>query len=378
MENTISALPVDDDRTILETGEAYDYYFSLLCRMCETLLQTYEAEERKGSYEARMMKLFVSKFLYTVKVLRMKFTHSPAHNRLPWLDLSDSGFPNHAEITKLETDLLSKDSQLADIPMESLLKLKLLDHMFQNHEESRELLWQLSERAYLEALDIDRLFLAFTPGELVRQKDTKTGRSYTYSWAYYGFETNIPYVHIMSFEQDMSEEPLESNATLMRHFLKVIRAEGARVPDIQFLALQIDDALEPIHPKIIKRVGIGPMYSPLIHSEAAEGVEQVVCSLIKRFGNRIDDFMVFYTLDMIFSESQKVSSGLFSGKRVREIFHIPSTDDEAFKRRASLVQKGVVMPHGVRQHISPEERQLLGLDKLKVVTYDQRGGVHGA
>lgn len=365
------------DFSNLSSGEAYSLYFGLLSSMGEKLLLTYGIEESRGSYEATMMKAFLAKFLFTMHVLRIKFTHSPSHNRQLWIDLTNSGFPNHAEIAKLETDMLSRESQLTDIPTESLLRMKLLDHMFRKHEESSDLLWQLSERTYLELLDPSNMFLAFTPGELVRHADTKNTRAYTYSWGCYDFETNRPYVHVMAFEQDMEEEPLETNSTLLRQFLKVVRAEGSRVPELAILAFAIDDSLDPMHPKIIKRVCIGPLHSPLLFRENSPSLEAHACSLLKRFSKRIDDFMIFFTTEVVFSQSQKVTRSVFSKPKVREIFHIPSTDDEAFRRRASIVHKNVMMPHIVLQHMAPEDSKLLELGGVKILTYDEKGDVHG-
>ena len=379
---TTGLAPADElsrDFSQLENREVYGLYFSLLSSVGQKLLQTYAVADGQENYEVRMMKVFLEKLLYTIRVLRIKFTHSPAHNRKLWIDLSDSGFPNHAEIAKLETDMLSRQEQLLDIPTEQLLKLRLLDFMFARHEESADLLWQLSERAYLELLDPDRLFLAFTPGELVRRADVKNNRAYTYSWGCYDFETNRPYMHVMAFEQDMSEEPLVSNPTGFRQFMKVVRAEGSRVPEIGILAFAIDDALEPIHPKIVKRVCIGPMFSPLLFTGTPPAKEVLACSLLKQFGSGIEDFCLFYTTEVLFSARQSVTGGgFFSKSRVREIFHIPQTDEQAFKRRASIVNQNVMIPHSVLQHMTREDQASLELGGIKIITYDEKGDVHGA
>ncbi|MBX4205355.1 MAG: hypothetical protein KW788_04205 [Candidatus Doudnabacteria bacterium] len=292
--------------------------------------------------------------------------------------MSESGFPNHAEFARLETDMLTRDSQLLDIPTETLLKLALLDHMFAKHEESADLLWQLSERAYLDGLDPTRLFLAYTGGELLRQTDTKTTRAYTYSWACLDFETNRPYLHVMGFEQDKDTDPLEDSPTLFRQFLKVVRAEGSRIPDMQILGASIDEALTAIHPKIIKRVSIGPLYSPLLLNGDTDETEKYACTLLSHYSHRTSDFMLTLTTEVLFSESQKPTRGIFSSKRVMEIFHIPFTDEEAFRRRASMVRTNIMLPHVVNQHLTAEDAKVLIPAGARIVTYDEEGDVHGS
>jgi hypothetical protein len=182
----------------------------------------------------------------------------------------------------------------------------------------------------------------------------------------------------MGFEQDKDVDPLENSPTLFRQFTKVIRAEGSRVPDLQILGASIDEALTAIHPKIIKRIGIGPLYSPLLLNGDTVEVELCACSLLKRVGHRVSDFMLQFTTEVLFSESQRITKGIFSPKRAMEIFHIPSTDEEAFKRRASMFRKHIMLPHIANQHITAVEAKVLGVTGAKIITYDEDGDVHGS
>jgi hypothetical protein len=381
METSESRSEVNREFFSFNTGEAYERYFNLLASVGRKLILAYGVTDSDGKelLEAKVVQTFIEKFLYTVSALNIKFTYSPAHNRQLWIDLSESGFPNHAEITKLDTDLVTKDSQLMDIPNASLLRLKFLDHLFQTLDESKDLLWQMAEREYLEMLDSNQLFTAFTPGELVRFQDNRKGRSYVYSWGCYDFETNRPYIHVMAFEQDLDREPLESDSTQLRHFHKVVRAEGSRVPQLSILGIVIDEALDWVHPKVIKRFCVGPLYSPLLLNGEPGEQEQEACQLLRRFSRSMNDFMLFYETEIVFSEKQKETRSMFAPKKVREIFHIPVTDNEAFKRRASIVQKSIMMPHVVLQHMSRQDKELLGIHGgVKVLTYDEKGDVHGA
>jgi len=377
MNDTIGVNP--GDFAVLDDG-VYTMYFRTLLNAFKRLLLVQDASE--DTQEAQTVKSFVSRLLFTIEALRMKFTYSPVHNRDMWIDLSTSGFPNREVIASLETDLRTREERLQRLLPGQLLRAKVLDHMFAQHEEPGELLWQLADRTYFEMIDQDKLFLAFTPGELVRRRKSRESgcvRQYSYSWGCYDFSTNRPYVHVMYFDQDTEDEPLERDNAALIQFLHVVKSAGSRASEIGNIALVIDDALTHIHPKTLKRVCIGPLYSPLLirgRTEFSDECEAAACALLAKYEKQPDDSVLFFTDEIVFSRQQRHVRTLF-GKRVREIFDIDNTGSIAQERRASLVHRSVIMPHVIAQHIQSEEGTGLDLKDVRVVTYDEKGDVHG-
>lgn len=369
------------DFAILPGSDVYALYFNLLLDAFGKLLTAQAAEAAHGNYEAEVTKGFLEKLLFTVRALRLKFLYSPVHNLE--VDMSNSGFPNRDVIASLENDLRLRDDRLQKLQPESLLKMRILDCLIQKGEEPSDLLWQLADRAYFDIIEEEKLFFPFTPGELIKRKKSKDAgdvRSYTYSWACYDFSTSRPYFHIMSFDQDSYLEPLEKDDASLLQFLHVIKAEGRRAPNISVLATAIDSAINWLHPKSIKRVCLGPLYSPLLIGNRTcftDEIEAAACSLLASCGKRPQDFFLFFTHEMVFSERQ-VERGSFFGKRVREIYHIPTDDPAAFSNGASSVFRSVLMPHVVRQNIKTEEANAFELNTLKVLTYDEEGKIYGA
>ena len=301
-----------------------------------------------------------------------------------WIDLGDSGLPNAQEISTVSVDLLHKESRLRNLPAEPMLKQLILDYMFKYHEEPIDFLWQLAERTYLDMLKESKLFLPFMLEEDNIQKQASTRkdmRTYLASWACYDFKTSRPYIHVMSFDQNNEAIPLEHRKANHLQLLELIRAEGSRVPDVGILAMAVDDALESIHPKILKRIGLGPLYTPLLLNQ--EGAElddkhQAMADMFDQYGEE-DDFIFTMTDEIIFSKSQRVTTSMFSPNgRVREIFHIPETDPESYARRASVIHKHVLMPHHLAQHLDKKiVERVPELQGARVLTYDASGAVHG-
>jgi hypothetical protein len=164
------------------------------------------------------------------------------------------------------------------------------------------------------------------------------------------------------------------------HLLEVIEMEGARVPDVGIVAMAIDDGLETVHPKVLKRIGFGPLYTPLLlrRHPAPGDRERALLELFERHGNE-DDVILSITDEIVFSKRQQVTKPLFSpSSRVREIFHIPESDPESYRRRASVVHKHVLLPHALAQHIGDDlSEQVPEFRNARLLTYDARGAIHG-
>lgn len=352
-----------------ETHDEYALYFNHLCEVFSTLLTCYPTG-KDISYETESVRSYLIKMLYSIQTLRKKHTYNPAHSLK--VDLTDSGFPQYMEFSYFGSDLRSRQQRLTELPPASMLKQGMLEHMFRYHQDPEELLWQMSEREYYEMLDPQKLFLPFTPGGFELRGECDYFRSYIFSWACYDFESNRPYIHLMTFDQDGSAEPLHHKGAEYRKFMEVIHAEGSRVPEVGILAIAIDSAIESVHPKVLKRICIGPLHSPLCCTG-----EDELCHVLADHGQPGQDFILCMKDEIAFSEGQaKLEAGYFSPRRVREIFHIPETDLDCYEAKASVIHRYMLLPHKVLQHVeSPEFFSKYA--NYRKLTFDTEGQVHG-
>jgi hypothetical protein len=378
------------DFALLEGTDEYTRYFNLLTKSWSLLLNLYEKRGSSDTFEARKIERSLERFLYTVKVLRMKYSHSPADRRLLWVDLSDSGFPNAQDIGNLSVDLIKRQERLRDLMPVSMLKQVALDRMMKQQIDPVDELWQISERSYLEMLDPNKLFLPFNmvaDDIAIRPtKDRRGPRSYSCAWSCYDFRTNRPYVHILTFDQDRDVTALEKGGPNQLKFLEVIQAEGSRVPDVGILAMSLDNALETIHPKILKRIGFGPLYTvSLLEKETAfphddalleppSEKPKVLLELLKEHAEP-DEFILCFKDEIVFSKQQRITPT----SHVREVFYLPTDDPEAYAKRASVIHKYVLMPHSVSQHLTADIiQQVPELQNAQVITYDSSGAIYDA
>ena len=150
--------------TTLDSRDEYALYFNQLYHAFSNLLGCYPVASGDAVYEAHSVQIFLTKMLYTIETLRMKYTYNPAHSLK--VDLAEAGFPSFIEMSYLAADLLARQQRLMDLPPAAMLRQAMLDHMFRNVSEPSEMLWQMSARQYFEMLDEKKLFLPFTPGRL--------------------------------------------------------------------------------------------------------------------------------------------------------------------------------------------------------------------
>lgn len=372
------------DGAVLHCEDSYRRYFALLAAVCRMLTQVYQKAEAKPSHESSVIRQYLARFLATVEALRMKFAFRNGDCRPLLVDLSDSGFPNWVDIEGMGVDIVTRSEQLSRLTSNAALRGAALDAMLRDHQDPVELLGRISERTYFELLDPAQLFLPFIPGTLVPVKGRGGAtRSYVFDWAIYDPVKNRPVVYIMTFEQDQDAEPLEHKGESYQALCDIVRQHSQSISEVGTLAMTIDEE-QVIHPKVLKCLTIGPLCSPLITAGVAAGLgeqQRLTTDAVARFGAE-DDVAVFIKDAVVVSERQVINRGIFSRReKVREIFLIPETNPEAYRDRASIVHRYLLLPHGVLQEVGADADDVIpGIRRAMLITYDKKKEVtlHGA
>jgi hypothetical protein len=348
-------------------------------RILEQLYELKEERDQEALTEHVIIRSFLKKLSYTFELLRIRYLFHPSDSLK--IDKSDSGFVNFYEISRLETDLTRQQEQIPVTDKRQSLKEQIVDQLLEKQKDPESLLAEMAENVYQLGLNRKKLFLFFNKGELLPLKNgDSNNRKYLYYWACYDKKSNMPYIYLLEFEQDGDMEALEKDDVAFDAFLKIIRSEGSRAPAVGIVAMAIDHRLESIHPKMLKRVCIGPMYSQSFSVGLDEKVQQFF-----EVGDDGRKFVFHLTEQFVFSagqsviKDQKVLGNMLAGKRVRERFYIPkptnvdnySVFNELEEQKASLIRKTVVMPYKLHQH-----RQDLYRD-CKIISFTQDGMING-
>lgn len=389
MVNAPSALPAEKRASgIMEMHDTSQYgaYMRLLARVFEQLGSYYgqtSREDQTDSSEERSMALYAQKFLATLHALDLKYRFSPAERGRP--SIASSGFPYFYDIMKLDADLSTRAERLPKFPELKSLKSLLLDSLMvprpdpndpdarSAHEERRKgLVWQIAERAYLDSLDLRTQFFFFTPGLLMPitpgawAGEEKGRRAYLFSWGCFDIESNRPCVYFMLFTQLESARPLHEpgNPEYVR-FLETVQHLGGRAPkELKVVAVRFDETFGTLFPKVLKRITIGPLVSPMLYKQLGEyELPKGSAKLAQAFEDARasdDDFLLHLSTEFVLSRGEVAPepkfSALFTGEKekARQVFHVPKTDRKLLERGASSVQHYALMPHRLRQHLTED------------------------
>jgi hypothetical protein len=343
-------------------------YFQHLNRVFAFLIAWYKKLIEGGNTEARIVEIFLEKFLFTIGLLQFKHL-GKKDDSMP-LSLDKSGFPHWSNIFQIATDLTLKEERLGTLPSRRIVMEMMLDEMLSGNSPTGTLP-QMANIHFWEELDEERIISGFTPGKVVRVEN-ETGEAGVinclFPWLCYDRTQNVPCIYVMAFDFKGNEECLRRDVA--GDFLPTINRFGDRITPLAVMAADIDNALPRVFPKIIKRVLLGPIISVKF---STTGDHDDIVSWLAEFGSP-DDFALLIETSVLFSQGECDRRGgwlSFGSKRVRQIFAIMDCENQA-----SQVKGVILLPHEVFQQIEskPEFEQKYGSSSK--LTYGRQGGIY--
>lgn len=349
--NQSQKLAESGDFVSLPQDDEYRLYFQQIEHVFKTLENWCAMQAEGGSEESKILQLFLTRLLVSVKLLRERQRFRPDKNLK--LDLNESGFPHYIGLEELNTDLRRAPERLQALPTMLELKEWALDSLFKNKAEPLNELALMAERRYYTLLKDADFMGPFRFSGVLPQGDAGRRRNYLCAWACYSAVDNLPYIHTMLFEQDKGERALERKGDAYEAFKDVISSEGSRRPPLAVLAAAIDDRLETIHPKILKRTRIGPLNLPRFT------YDQGPLSLMVKGLGRPTEFSIEIVTETVFAEREvvKEKGTWLRPDKVRSIFAIPETDLECFEAKVSRIHKYLLLPHHLMQHMRDNDAE---------------------
>ncbi|PCJ66027.1 MAG: hypothetical protein COA58_08100 [Bacteroidetes bacterium] len=341
------------DRSILEGENAYSDYFNNLKFGLNSLLSSLNHFTADTSMEMEIVKSYCQKFLNTIEVFRLKYSFDDNNQML--VDLTESGFPNFLEFKKLTNDMNTKNAKLDKLPSVESIKQNILDSLIKNKRHPTKLLKQLSSVCYLSKLSKSKLFFEFTPGklELIREiSSSNNQRRYLYSWGSYDSVTNRPYIYILVFDNTLITRKTNSDVKKDYNFIDAIKRLTHNSAPLKVMASDIDEAFEAIHPKVLKRIDIGPIFG-----QYAQDEHFFTTMLRKNFGK--EDFVFTYNTEIIFSVGEKRNSSFLSTGDLRQIFHVDESNKDCMDRMISKMHKYLITSHSVLQYITEHNPEII-------------------
>lgn len=261
------------------------------------------------------------------------------------IDRTDSGFPVFRELLQMANDLSQVDQHLSSLPERQILKQEMVKYILQKREKPRELQYAMSQRVYFEMLRDRNLFLAQNQPQLVwlgknKPKDISKRRRYFAHWAVYDSAQNLPVLYQMMLE-DSSDQALSTDEVRWPRAQKHLMAQSLSDLKLLTIARGFDKDFPDLHPKFLRRVQVGPMYSHAFTRQKGPLRE----ILAEASGAPGLDWTMSWSVETLLSKkAEQKSSGIF-GKVETEVYHLDPYDAASHDAGVTHLERSIILPH---------------------------------
>jgi hypothetical protein len=319
--------PIDltaDHFGLTETQATRRYFrkFARITGHLEKVAQVMEEENRVSNLDAGVILAYVKALAATFDALGDKYLMTgrgdgTAAGQLT-MDRVESGFPVHRELLIMASDAQQADQHLNNMPTEPELKDTMVRQILGDLKVPTKLQFALSQRMYYQALKKGGLFWAHMDPQAVWIADIdRSRRRYLVHWAVYDSQVNLPQIYLLELE-DSGRTGLPKDSARWPDVQRHLMAQSMAGLKLLTIAQGFDSDFADLHPKRLRRIYVGPMYSSVFTLQSGP-LKDVLIDARSKEG---DDWALAWTVETLESERfDMVKSGWF-GQQQREIFKL--------------------------------------------------------
>ncbi len=360
------------DHKVIDGARATRRYFSkferIISHMGDVAALSYK-EKLLSPLEARIVLQYLQGLAQTFTALSYKFLmanrvgdHSA---RLLSIDKSDSGFPVYREILQMAADALQAESHLLTLPSQGRLKKDMISHILTEQSHPTKLQYALSQRIYYEHLTSANLFLSqnHPQAQWEGKLKKKALKQYLIHWAVYDSLTNVPTIYLMEVE-DSGKKALPLDERRWPRVQSHLLSQSMSTLQLLTIARGFDTDFDGLHPKVLRRVHLGPMYSHAFTQQRGP-LRDVLAEASGQAGL---DWTLAWTVETLLSEKTKrEKTGIFSSAQ-REVYKVPDTFGE--DGGATDIRRSLIIPHRAYQVLKEKNPPTLAKTRKYVVGND--------
>jgi hypothetical protein len=279
----------------------------------------FEREGRLSRTEARVLGGYVAGVVGTFRALSLKYLmtgKAEAASRLT-IDRHESGFPVAQELMVMALDAAQAEKHLSGMASEAEIKDRMIRTIVGELKIPAGLQFSLSQRLYFEALKAGGLFWA--RNDPVAQWIEQAGerRRYLVHWAVSDSAINLPVVYLMDLE-DSGRKPLPNDDYRWPPAQAKMLAQSVGGLKLLTIATGFDTDFEDLHPKRLRRITLGPMYSASFTLQSGP-ISKVLEDAKAPEGQ--DWALVWTVEDLLSDREEEVKDGWFSS-RPKQVFKL--------------------------------------------------------
>lgn len=290
----------------------------------------------------------IEKIRNTYAALRMSFFYNGIlqnrANRQLMIDKNLSGLPLLKEIIYISSDLNNIDQHLVKSRPAETIKRDILNEVTSFGVLNKELQAELAWNEYLNFIANNELFLDFEPAVL-RDISIAGKDMISVAWGVYDSKQSRPTINFMIIDHSYDNQiPEDVKNAVINHINNQERSNRTLLSTLK----DLDTKYEFLHPMMMRRFNIGPVYMSDVTNHNAMLEEALNLSPSKE-----EDWIFTTSVQSIQSQGQATrKSGLFSS-RIIQIYDIENhshSDPDTFGE--SSVARMMILPYGVFQGLN--------------------------
>lgn len=335
------------DHTALQDTHGSRRYFRKFERITEHLTQVAAARAAEGvisEADAKILTRYLKSIGFTFGALSMKYLLVGRQTGRGFgslqMDAVESGFPVFNELMVMANDAQQAERHLRGMPDVAALKDEMLRVIIGNQEIPTKLQFALSQRLYYEELLKGDLFWAQNHpqaqwhGNLSEQR-----RRYLVHWAVYDSQINLPTIYMLEVE-DTGRTALPNDQRRWPEVQAHLMAQALGGLKLVTIAKGFDQSFDDLHPKRLRRIHVGPMYSSAFTRQAGP-IRQVLEQARAPEG---EDWALAWTVEELRSDRVTEERSGWFGTVEREVFALDPFSGRGADTGATQTERCVILP----------------------------------
>lgn len=284
------------------------------------------------------------------------------------IDRHESGFPVYQELLTMANDAQQAERHLRNMPTSDDLKDTMLREIIGDLKLPTKLQYAMSQRLYYEELQRGSLFWARNDPEALWQGTEGKRRRYLLHWAVYDSQINLPVIYLMDVE-DSGRTALPKDQGRWPQAQAHLMAQSLGGLKLLTIAKGFDADFDDLHPKRLRRLHVGPMYSSAFTQQSGP-IRQVLEEANAPEG---EDWALAWTVETLESERVEEERKGWFGTVEREIFALDPFSSRGADTGTTKIERAIILPERPYQVL--EELQPPGFANVRKFVVSPKGRV---
>ena len=302
-----------------------------------------QAEGQFTREEIEVLTTYVQGIAYTFRALSMKYLLVGRDTGQFFgslsMDVRESGFPVFNELLVMANDVQQAARHLQNMPGAETLKRQMVDQIIGERMIPTKLQFALSQRLYYEELMRGQLFWAQNDPELLWLEGLDDRRRYLLHWAVYDSQVNLPTIYLLDVE-DTGRTPLARDERRWPEVQAHLMGQALGGLKLLTIARGFDEAFDDLHPKRLRRLHLGPMYSHSFTRQTGP-IREVLAEARAPAGQ---DWTLAWTDEILESERVREERSGWFGTVEREVFALDPFSGRGADTGATRQERSIILP----------------------------------